>query len=341
MLVRGVFSSCAAKRGNDPCRFARRPRQHRGGAVSKGRSVAGRALCPGTGERGPDHLLLEAEGHGRGVSPHSTVRSRRLGCELLRAGSPSSPASGRPAAVRRWTATPPPGQPPRASLRSFRKLARVFAGQPHRRAAWRAGGEECALRCGAAARRRWRGSGERGAAGPCLTTRGTSRAPSGESRGPCRCVPAATRVWSVSSGCSASDARSHADQKRSRCAAEVQARAGRSAIGVSFGTPAPQSGIPDRAKVGKRTNRASAGRHAPAKGLRNGPLPGPTEGRAAGTHTGVWLLCHASGRTGTRPPETQERLQERPAGSPAQTIARSAARLRIGAPAARTGDGPR
>src|SRR6267378_2209486 len=349
MLVSGVFSSCAARERNRSLRDSRSAAASTAAArVSNGRSGR-RSRSPRRNwrERAPTRCSWRQSGTAAESSPHSTrpVSTPRAAssCEQ---GSPSQPSICRPAAVRRWTATPAAPDRRRASLAILPASSRVFSPASAASASCVAAPE---ARNALSMRRCREKMPERKRRARCSRALWNdprrSRIPS---RKKPRGVPAracCTRVWSVVERALGGGRRSHADQNGSRCAGRSSStRRTLRNRGSRFGTPAPQSGhARSAAKLGKRANRASAGRHGACKGPAEGPLPDPRRGRAAGTHTGSVAPCHASGRTGTRPPgDTGGGRKNGGRVAGAGRFARGAGPGRaLGAPVARTGDGPR
>jgi len=308
MLVSGVFSSCAARERKRSLRDSRSAAAStRGGRGVSNGPQGRRSRTPlRTGERGADHVLLEAERTAAGVlAPlHATGLDAQGSERPASRARRRNPASASPRPCAGGLPTPAAPDSRRAILAILPgKLARWFLARPAAASAScvARGGEKCALE------RRWsektpersesaelQGLVERPAA--------TGSRPSGETRGEFRCAPAATRPPGAREPGAGRRRRPPPTETSNGCTLpcrrEVQARAT-----LELGTTRPNLSMPDRRETGKkRCESALAGRHSACKGPAEGPLPDLLRGRVPRQlHWGCGSL-HASGRLGTRPP---------------------------------------
>src|SRR5258705_9382762 len=181
-------------------------------------------------------------------------------------------------------------------------------------------------RCGAGAKRRRRGSGERAVAGPFGTTRGRGGRRPGETRGGFRWAPAARASGAWSNGGPAPDGASMQTRTAHAVQAEVQARAGRSGAGGPGLAPRrPNLGMPDRPRNWEKgANRALAGRHSACRGLRKVHFRTHGGGVPAALTLGVWLLATPAADLEPGLLETQEAAARTAGGAPAPGASRGA-----------------
>src|SRR5882762_3468926 len=182
-------------------------------------------------------------------------------------------------------------------------------------------------RCGAGVRRHRRGSGARGAAGPCGKTRGGAGLRPGETRAGFQRAPAARAPGAWTNGRPAADAAATQTRTAHAVQAEVQARARRSGSrGSLFGTPAPQSEhARSAAKLGKAGESGLGGTARRLQRACGRSTSGPTEGGVPAALTlGVWLLAMPAADPEPGLLETQEAAARAAGGSPAQDASRVA-----------------
>src|SRR5467141_695189 len=305
MLVSGVFSSCAARERKRSLRDSRSAAANTAAArVSSGRSGRrSRTPLRKWRERAPTMCSWRQSGTAAESSPHSTRPvSTPSAASSGEHGSPSQPSICRPAAVRRWTATPAAPDNRRAILAILPASSRVFSPASAASASCVAAPEErnalSTRRCSEKTPERKRRARSCRA---LWTDPRTSRAPS--RRNP-RAVPAracCTRVCSLVERAFGAGRRTHADQNGSRCARPIGRETGNSGrIGPRQDGTAAAGGLP---KVHFRTHR--------------GDVP-------AAFTLGVWLLATPAADPEPGLLETQEAAARAAGGSSAQDASRLA-----------------